>query len=236
VPRLQVRGAGSVESWLVLEKGAAPFRPHVLSADDPLSGVPQPLHPLQPSQQGPGTSDQGSGKKVFRLTPDPWPLTPTGRQTILLIRKDALGDGPPVRVLLREQVSAAPDGRRWLHETTWWLYHPAPTELVFTLPEGGKILGATLDGREQPFQEGDRRTGAGGGGAVFASARLLISLSGEGARRLSLRWQHQEGREELSRLSSRPLGPGPRLRGEENCPSAWTLHVPLGLHAGPGAF
>src|SRR5262249_2865917 len=29
---------------------------------------------------------------------------------------------------------------------------------------------------------------------------------------------------------------GPRLRGEENCPTAWTLHVPVGLHAGPGAF
>jgi hypothetical protein len=245
VPRVQVLGAGSVESWLVLGEGAAPFRPHVLLAGSAL------LRPLQPEPLPAGVA--GLRNKGWRLDLDGLGSPPgegrNVRQAVVLVRNEAPGEGPPIRVLLREQVSAAPDGRRWLHETTWWLYHPAPTELVFTLPEGVKILGATLDGREQPFRERrtsnpERPTSNEGASSASRSTpdvrrstfEVLVSLPGEGARRVSLRWQHQDGTEELSHLGSRPLGPGPRLRGEDDPPATWTLHVPPGLHAGPGAF
>src|SRR5262249_52927756 len=98
-------------------------------------------------------------------------------------------------------------------------YHSAPLELDFTLQDG-VILGASLDGREQP---GALR---GAVGSIHSTDFLRISLPGEGARRVSLRWQHKEGTEALSR----PRLQGPRLQQEGKCPSLWTLNIPSGLH------
>ncbi|HKB40992.1 MAG TPA: hypothetical protein VKD72_31485, partial [Gemmataceae bacterium] len=226
VPVVRVPGAVSVNSWLLLGKGAARFRPYVLAAGDS-SVAPRPLRP-EPLSAETGRQEQG-----WRLDVG----SSSARQTVLLVREEAPGDAPPVRVVLREQTSAAPDGRRWLHETTWWLYHPAPTDLLFTLPDGVVVLGVSVDGRDHPFTQGDRETANEGEGRApnaksSSSPSLLVSLSGEGARRVSLRWQHRDGSEEFSRPSLR----GPRLQSERESPTAWTLHVPAGLNAPPGAF
>jgi hypothetical protein len=207
VPRVRVGNAGSVESWLVLGKGAAAFRPHVRT------GGVAPARPLLPEPLGERPAAVG-----YRLSArDARPLV------LLADSRGPRAEGRlPVRVLLREQVSAAPDGQRWLHETIWWLHHAAATELVFTLPEGVKVLGATLDGQEQPLPQ---RDGA-------AAVPLLLPLSGEGARRLSLRWQHTEERETLSRPGLR----GPRLRGDDEAAATWTLVVPAGFQVSVGAF
>jgi hypothetical protein len=92
----------------------------------------------------------------------------------------------PVQVLLDEQSAAVLDGRRWIHQVVFWLYHEAGSELLVHLPPGARFLRMTLDGSEvAPLQ--------------MEPEQFWLPLTGAGLRNLRLSWDFAENREALER-------------------------------------
>jgi hypothetical protein len=191
IPGVEVLGAATVERWLVLSAAG-----RQLSA----GGVWLPAV---------GYCRQVSGHKEGPLLL--WPLAD---------RRAPKAEGG-VQVVLTEHVAAVLDGRRWLHQATWWLHHDTPAQLTFTLPEGVLIVGASVDGRELRLAAGKPQS-------------TLLDLHSSGARRVRLCWTAPADKESLAR----PLLEGPRLEGVARAggPVTWSLHVPPGFHAAPGSF
>jgi hypothetical protein len=125
----------------------------------------------------------------------------------------------PVQVFLTEQAAAVADGRHWVHEATWWLFHEASTDLNVTLPPGARVLAAAVDGVEvMPWQ------------AEPAVPAVWLPLpGGTGARCVQLRW-HFPGEADLP---DRPNLERPRLEGVADGPVVWSVQVPAGYSARP---
>ncbi|MBY0522421.1 MAG: hypothetical protein K2R98_03445 [Gemmataceae bacterium] len=125
----------------------------------------------------------------------------------------------PVQVLLTEHAMAVADGRRWIHQATYWLYHEAGTDLSVTLPTGASVLAVAIDGVGVPPLEP-------------GTERLWLPLSGgAGGRAIRLTWAFAEGREPVFA----PILGGPRLEGVAEGPVVWTVQVPPGYQLGRGA-
>jgi hypothetical protein len=226
VPDLHVSGVSSVTRWLATGKGTARFQ----LSPSPVTAVARrsvpPFRPVSERQSRSALPDELT-RPVRRAGGKVWRLAAAGRRLQLL---EEGGPSPPVQVVLREHVAAILDQQRWLHQTTWWLYHDAPAELVFTLPEGVQVLGVTVDGVATDLPPASRANSPSTREAVLPLT-LTLALGGSGARRVCLRWSYQSEKEDLSH----PILKGPQLR-EEHGPCLWTLHVPPGFRWASGAF
>jgi hypothetical protein len=141
---------------------------------------------------------------VWRVGADDWKLR------LRLAGAPAAVQG--VQVLLNEQTAAVLDGRRWLHQATYWLYHEAGAEVRARLPEGALLLALTLDGKEiTPLQAGP-------------DPLWLPLTGGSGVHFVSLRWTCREDRERLEQ----PNLEQPRLLNVAPAPAGWTIFVPPG--------
>jgi hypothetical protein len=132
-----------------------------------------------------------------------------------LLPRDREAGPAPVRVFLAEHAAAVVDGRRWLHETVYWLRHEAHTDLRASFPEGAEVVGVSVDGREvAPLQSGP--------------GRLWLPLPGRASVcRVRLRWLYEGGAEKLEA----PTLERPRLEGAEEGPALWTVYAPPGWQA-----
>jgi hypothetical protein len=119
----------------------------------------------------------------------------------------------PARVFLTEQVARVQDGRHWVHQATYWLYHEGSTDLRVTLPGGAAVLGASVDGTEVIPLPADP-----GGTSLW-----LPLPGGTGAREVCLRWAFPEGE-----ALDRPNLDRPRLGDVADGPVVWAVHVPAG--------
>ena len=114
--------------------------------------------------------------------------------------------------VLAEVRAGVPDGRRWLHEGSWWLRHEGPTELSVRWPERVEVAGVVIDGVPVRVLQPEK-------------GRLWLPLSGVGgARRVRIRWRYESGKEAIDR----PVLALPRLEGASAGPTAWTVDVPAG--------
>jgi hypothetical protein len=152
---------------------------------------------------------------VWKINSDRWRLR-------LQPRFDLAGHAR-VQVFLTEQTAALMDDRRWLHQTSYWLFHEASTELQVELPPRARPLNAAIDGADVPaLPPGD--------------GRLWLPLpGGAGACRVTLQWAFDPDAEEFARPHLRP----PRLVGDGSAkhtlesavpeaPVLWTVYVPAG--------
>jgi hypothetical protein len=149
-----------------------------------------------------------AARTAWRATADDWRL-------VLRPRTRSL-ETPAVQVLFAEQECAVADGRRWVYQSTYWLYHEANTDLTFLLPSRARLLAVAVDDQTvAPLQP--------------SPGRLWVPLPGSaGARRLRLRWTLGED----SGLE-RPRMQLPSLDGVDEGPVLWMVHVPAGYQPAP---
>src|SRR5439155_27321470 len=85
------------------------------------------------------------GGSVWRIDAPDWRLR---------LRTDfPLVESRPVQLFFEEQAAALLDGRRWLHQATYWLHQESGTHLSLVLPEEALLMTASLDGQEiQPLR------------------------------------------------------------------------------------
>jgi hypothetical protein len=218
VPQVRVSGVAHLERWLALGAGTGRFQVEGVGvartgppAEFGLAGRPELL-----------SNDRSAQVRAWRLS-----ATEAGLYEVLPRLREEVPRNSAVQVVLREESATIPDARRWLHQTTWWLYHGAATDFSFVLPEGVALLGVSVDGRTVELHRDLHSPSSG--------ARYTLALGGSGARRVSVRWYLGEGRE----LLVQPWLEGPQLSGaaEQEVPASWIFHVPASLHvASPGAF
>lgn len=118
-----------------------------------------------------------------------------------------------VQLFLTEHAAVPADNRRWVHHAALWLYHEPGADLNVTLPSGGRLLAASIDGNSAP---------------VFpvAAERYWLPLPRvAGARLVRLTWTFPEEREPFLQ----PLPDPPRLDGVPAGPVTWQLWVPTGF-------
>jgi hypothetical protein len=151
-----------------------------------------------------------AGGSAWQIKSDEWRLR---------LRQRSGGRAAPVEVFLTEHTTALPDGRRWISQATFWLYHEAGADLDVRLPDGAEILAVTLDGTAVP----PLQPGAG---------RLWLPLpGGRGGRVVHVTWARPT---DTAAGSLAPLAlQGPRLEGVAEGPVVWTLHVPAGYDLTP---
>jgi hypothetical protein len=201
MPDVTVAGVAGTERWVAVAGG-----PLAVEAATGLAAAVRPTEVLRPWPAVAEGVRQTEGA-AWRVQGPDWGLR--------LLPQDRLGSPRPVRVFLAEHAAAVVDGRRWLHETVYWLRHEARTDLRASFPEGAEVVGVSVDGREvAPLQSGP--------------GRLWLPLPGRaGVRKIQLRWLYEEGAEPLEA----PNLERPRLEGAEEGPALWTVYVPAGWEA-----
>jgi hypothetical protein len=175
-----------------------------LSADDAfgLTAVPEAAVVLRPWPRE-AERLRRSGGSVWKVGAGDWGLRLRPRYRVAEVAG--------VQVFLAEYGAAVVDGRSWVHQATYWLYHEASTDMNVTLPEGARALTVTVNGVGiAPLQKG--------------TSLWLPLPGGAGVRRVRLRWLFAEGTEPLSQ----PRMERPRLDGVPDSPAVWTVHVPAG--------
>jgi hypothetical protein len=202
VPDVQAAGAVCVERWVILDRSVARFR---------LEGAQ--ARPIESPALSEATAALRAGGKL-------WRMDGSGGSAILVETERAQA---AVQVVAREHAAAMLDQRRWNYQSSWWLFHDGPAELVLTLPGGGKPTTVAIDGIDQPLSRDDSR-------------EVRIPLRGMGARRLVVRWLGSPGKGTLSapeaetpRLNVDAGGPGVRLL---TVPIGARLSSPAGMHSG----
>jgi hypothetical protein len=198
MPEVEVAGAGAVRRWLAV---AGPQ----LQAAEPrgLKAESDPLAVLTPWPQ--------AADRLRRVGGRAWRAEPgAGAWGLQLRARPAEGDPLPASVFLIEQSAAVPDGRRWVHQATYWLYHERGANLPVVLPPGATLEAASIDGNPV---------------AVPAAPPLRLSLPWEGGiRRVRLSWTMGEGPGTLDR----PGLERPRVHGIPEGLVVGTVHVPAG--------
>jgi hypothetical protein len=145
-----------------------------------------------------------------------WHVTDTDWRLRLVTREHSPGSAP-VRVYLTERSAAVADGRRWLHESVFWLRHEANTDLNVTLPAPADVVTATIDDVGVAALQPDRQ-------------RVWLALPGQGGlRKVRLRWLFAEA-EPLDR----PNLARPRPEGVVDGPVVWSISIPPGWKVADG--
>jgi hypothetical protein len=216
MPDVSVDEAIASEQWLVaIGPGLRPEEQRGLAeATGPEKGLDplksQGLTPIPDRWPAVADALHRLGGSVWKIDAPDWKLH---------LRADfPLVESSPVQVFLDEQAAAIVDGRRWLHQATYWLYQESGTHLGILLPHEATLMMAALDGSDiTPLQTG--------------SELLWLPLTGgSGLRVLRLRWVFYANRE---RLDS-PRLETPRLQSilypppEQRTPTLWTVHIPPG--------
>jgi hypothetical protein len=206
MPAVSVDEATASDQWLaVIGAGLRIEEQHGLSA---ASDTSQALSHWPAEAE----SLRRQGGSVWKTDASDWKL---------LVRADLPSvESSPVRLFLDEQAAAIVDGRRWLHQATYWLYQESGTYLGIRLPSEATLTRAVLDGSDiTPLQ-------------TASELHWLPLTGGSGLRLLRLRWVYHTNRE---RLDS-PCLETPRLENvlyppaEQRSPILWTLHIPPGYH------
>lgn len=181
-----------------------------LAAEAPsgLRAIPQPGLALR---AWPGEAERLSraGGSAWRVTAPDWRLRLVTRER---------PEGPaPLRILLTERSAAVADGRRWLHEAAFWLWHEANADLTVALPAPADFVAASVDGAEVTATQPE-------------PGRLWLPLPRRtGLLRVRLRWRYAEA-EPLDRPNLGRVQAG----GEAAGPVLWTVAVPPGWEAAGG--
>jgi hypothetical protein len=152
------------------------------------------------------------GGSVWKITAADWKLH---------LRTDSpLVEARPVQIFLDEQAAGIVDGRRWLHEATYWLYQESGTHLGIRLPNEATLVTASLDGNDINL-------------LPAGTQHLWLPLTGGGGMRVfRLRWVYNGNRE----LLDQPRMDRPHLENtlypsaEKRSPTLWTVHLPPGYH------
>jgi hypothetical protein len=194
MPDIRIRGAIRVESWLAIASTGT-LRP------DAMSGIE--VTPDSPGMWSDPLRRRASS--YWRVAAENWNLK------LLLVQETA--PSPSVQMLLAEQECSIPDGRRWIHESTIWLYHEANTDVTVLMPTGSRLLGLSVDDASMtPLQP--------------APGRLWVPLPGQaGNRKLRLRWTFEDSSVERPRMQM------PQIVGVGDGPALWSAYVPAGYHA-----
>jgi hypothetical protein len=215
MPEVSVEEAASSDSWLALLGPGlrAEEQRGLVAVADAASAVGR--------WSAVADSWRRSGGFVWKTSSSDWRLR---------LRTDPpLVESSPARLLFEEQAAAVLDGRRWLHQATYWLYQEAGTHLGILLPHGATLTMATLDGSEITPLE-------------VLSDRLWLPLTGNsGLRALRLRWVFHGGRESVDRPRlERPLLKNLlTLPDDQRNSTVWTVHIPAGYrldYSGAGAI
>lgn len=201
MPNVALPGVAHVERWLA-----------VAGSSDLLAESTQGLEPVADAGRALGSWAEPlrrTAQTVWRVTADDWKLD---------LRQRTITSAPPVQVFLADHETAVADGRRWVYQTTFWLYHEANIDLMCRLPENAQLLAVALDDSAlTPLQP--------------EAGRLWIPLPGSaGSRRLRLRWTYRDGAERLEH----PRLLAPHLAGIDDWRSLWTVHVPSGYEPASG--
>jgi hypothetical protein len=204
-PRVSVAGAKRSEDWLAVQgKEIAP-------ASSPN------LKPITSSAQA-ATEWQkawpAEAERLRRLGGGAWKVQDPGVAIRLTPRSDVAG-AAPIQVFLIEQTTALADGKGWLHHADCWLHHQAGTDLGVSLPEGAKLVRATINGVEVVPLLADPN-------------RVWLRMPSEAAAcRVNLLWKYESGRE----LLDQPLLEQPRFENASQSVTVWTLQTPCGYNA-----
>jgi hypothetical protein len=201
MPHVLLPGAARVERWLALASSpdlqaeGSQGLERVADAGRALGPWAEPL--------------RRTAQTAWRAVADDWRLE---------LRPRPRRDTPSIQIFLAEHEAAVLDGRRWVYQTTFWLYHEA-NAVTCRLPARAQLLAVALDDSAlTPLQP--------------AAGQLWVPLPGSaGSRRLRLRWTFHTGEERLER----PRLLAPHLEGVDDGPILWTIHVPNGYEPTPSS-
>ncbi|HLJ98123.1 MAG TPA: hypothetical protein VKU02_33495 [Gemmataceae bacterium] len=204
MPDVSVEEATSSERWLaIIGQGLRPEEQHGLVT---VSGADQALG------RWPAATDRlrNLANPVWKIDAADWKLH---------LQSDLpLVESKAAQLFLNEQAAVLRDGRRWLHESTYWLYQESGTHLGILLPAGGTLLTATLDGEEiAPLKAGAERFWLPlTGGSRLGILRLCWTSSADSERLDLLRLEEPH----LENVLPPP--------GAIRQPTFWTVHIPPG--------
>jgi hypothetical protein len=174
------------------------------------------LAPVDPAKEWAGVEFSGEAERLRRLGGPAWKLTDP-EWDLRLQPHDAKSGATSIHVYLAEYSAGVVDGRRWLHEATYWLRHEADADLNIAFPAEADVLSAAVDGVETTPLQPDAR-------------RLWLPLTGRPAAcRVRLRWRYDAAAEPLERPNLAP----PILEGASPGPAVWTAVAPPGWVVDP---
>lgn len=185
-----------------------------LIADAPagLTVVPDLSQELQPWTGGELERLRRAGGMAWKVQSDQWKLR--------LRARDLSGLMPLVQVFLTERSAAIVDGKSWIHQATFRLYHEAGADLRVVMPAGSApVLSVMIDNAEvTPSQP--------------ANDRLWLPLPGRaGVCTVQVTWSYRPSQEALDWPNLDP----PQLEGVQAGPVLWTVHVPAGYQLSPSS-
>jgi hypothetical protein len=203
LPAVRVEGATTSERWLAV---AGQHRPA-----EPPRALTTVADALKAFSDWPAATSKlkQAGSSAWRIDADDWMLRLRTRLPEPAAR--------PIQVLLEEQSAAVLDGRRWVHQARYWLYHEAGSELLVHLPHGSRLLRLTLDGNDVAPLE-------------FDPEQVWLPLTGGGLRSLQLSWAFEDNREQLDQpdLTRPRLDDAVPVGPEQPRSSLWTVYLPTG--------
>jgi hypothetical protein len=167
---------------------------------------------LQPWNGGEPDRLRRAGGTAWRVRTNDWQLRLRARDLSALM--------PFVQVFLTERTAAVVDGKSWIHQATFWLYHEAGADLrVIMPPASSPVLSVMIDNAEvTPLQP--------------QNDRLWLPLPGRaGACTVQLTWSYEPSKESLDWPNLDP----PQLEGISAGPVLWTVHIPAGYQLSPGS-
>jgi hypothetical protein len=155
---------------------------------------------------------RASAGRVWKVTAGAWDL--------VLVPRRRPSESAAVQLFLTEQAAGVADGRRWAHQTTFWLYHEANTDLRLVLPAGAALQAVTVDDAPVTPLPSDTQ----------ANVFWLPLSAGAGPRCVRLRWSFPDGQESLERPKLEPC----QLESGVGGPVVWSMAVPAGYRAAGG--
>jgi hypothetical protein len=151
----------------------------------------------------------GSAVAAWKLPSTDASTDPGWRMRLMPTSSGGGRSAQTIRLFLAERSAAVTDGRRWLHEASYWLTHDASVKLSIALPAPARVVSASVDGVDVAAEQPE---------PTKVDVPLPVQA---GVCRVRLRWVYDEESLTAPNLAC------PIIEGTE-APTLWTVHVPDG--------
>ena len=164
---------------------------------------------LKPVPQAALAAWPAAAERLRRAGGTTWRIEAADWQLRLRPRPTA-GTAGAVQQVWADHTAGRPDGRRWVMESHWLLYHATAAEMRLRVPPRAVPLGLALDGQDLAVPTGER------------SPIPILLPHAAGLRAIRLRWTWEDGAGSPQRI----VLAAPQFDGVAEHAAWWTVHSP----------